>query len=303
MNSIETIETLTFDEFFELCNTYRIFRKRQDDEYVVLITSIKNNNRWFSAFNEKNIFIHGVDWEYYSKGDAKYGISYEVVENIFQSQIGLNIYAQNKEPHFHMEPLGCINDMCINKSDVMFKLRTAYICNSCIDWAIKKKINPHILYQTKELIDSLRNELVNSNRISSTIKPLLVHVDPERKIKVGDQEINIVALQKVLFIFFLNHPKGVKTKLVSKHQNELFKIYKEIRQSGVEERIKRMFDSEKKADPSFDSHKSKLNKKLVKILGARLAEYYIITKVILKDDINLYKINIEEKYVKVDPVA
>lgn len=300
MNSIETIESLSFDEFFNLCHTYRVIKKIPKDAYVVLVTSVKNHLNWFSAFKEKNIFIHGIDWEYYTKRDAKYGIAYEVVENIFQSQIGLNIFSESKEPHFHMESIGCINDMCMNKSDVMLKLRTAYICDSCIDWA-EKKVNPLILYQIKELIESLRNNFMNSNRITSTVKPLLVHVDPKRNIRIGDQKIGIVALQKVLFIFFLKNPQGVKTKLVCDHQDELFNLYKEIRKSGVKERIERMFDSEKWPDPSFDSHKSKLNKALVKILGARLAEYYIITKFVIRDGINIYKINLDDDYIRIDP--
>ncbi len=301
MNSIGTIESLSFDEFFNLCNTYRINKEIPKDDYVVLVTSIKNDMRWFSAFKEKNIFIHGLEWEYYTKRDAKYGIAYEVVENIFQSQIGLNIFGVNKEPHFHMESIGCINDMCMNKADVMLKLRTADICDSCIDWAIEKKVNPLILQHIKELIESLRNEFINSNRITSTVKPLIVHVDPQRIIKIGNKEIDIVALQKVLFIFFLKNPQGVKTKLVCDHQDELVNIYKEIRKSGEKTKIKRMFDSEKGAEPSFDSHKSKLNRALVSILGAKLAEFYIITKVIIEDGINIYKINLEDDYIRIDP--
>jgi hypothetical protein len=298
---IKTIDSLSFEEFFGLCDTYRTIKEIPIDAYVVIVTSIKNNMRWFSAFKEKNIFIHGLEWEYYTKKDAKYGIAYEVVENIFQSQIGLNIFGVNKEPHYHMESIGCINDMCMNKKDVMLKLRTADICDSCIDWAIEKKVNPLVLQHIKELIESLRKLFINSNRITSTVKPLVVHVDPKRSIKIGDKKVGIVALQKVLFIFFLKNPQGVKTKLVCDHQDELFDLYKEIRKSGVKERIERMFDSEKWPDPSFNSHKSKLNKALVRILGAKLAEFYIITKVIIKDSTHIYKINLEDDYIRIDP--
>lgn len=301
LKQIETIESLSFEDLFSLCNTFRIIKEIPEDEYVVLVTSIKNDKRWFGAFEEKNIFIHGMEWEYYTKRDAKYGISYEVVENIFQSLIGLNIYGVSQEPHFHMESIGCINDMCMNKADVMLKLRTADICDSCIDWAIEKRVNPLVLQHIKELTESLRNEFINSNRITSTVKPLVVHVDPKRSIRIGNKEIDIVALQKVIFIFFLNNLQGVATKLVCDHHDELFKIYKEIRKSGVEKKIKSMFEPDKGADPSFISHKSKLNKALVKILGGKLAEFYIITNVTKEDGVKIYKINIEDDYIKIDP--
>ena len=52
-------------------------------------------------FRGKNIFIYGLDWEYYTKHDDKYGIAYQVVENIFQSQIELNIDDVDNEPNIH----------------------------------------------------------------------------------------------------------------------------------------------------------------------------------------------------------
>jgi len=299
MNSIETIESLTFDEFFGLCNKHRIDREIPDDAYVILMTSIKNHKDWFSAFNERNIFIHGLEWEYYTKKDAKFGIAYQVLENIFQSQIGLNINDVDSEPNIHMESIGCINDMCMNKTDVMFKVRTAEICESCVKRAIEKKVNPLVLQHIQESIDNLRTEFVNSYKL--TAAPLVVHIDPKRSINIGDKKFEIVALQKVLFIFFLKNTQGVETRLVCDHQDELIKLYKEIRESGLEEKIKRMFDPEKGADPSFDSHKSKLNRALVRLLGAKLAEFYIITKVEIQDRRYIYKINLEEDYIRIDP--
>lgn len=302
MKSIGTIKNLNFNELFNLCNDYRINKEISDDSYVALVTSIQNDRRWFGAFKGKDIFVHGMEWEYYTKKDAKYGIAYEIVENIFQSQIGLNIFGVNQEPHYHMESIGCINDMCMNKKEVMLKLRTAYICDSCIDWAIEKNVNPLVLQHIQELIESVRSQFINSNRITSTVKPLMVHVDPERGIKIGKKEIDIPALQKVLLIFFLKNLQGIETKLVCDHQDELFNLYKEIRKSAQKSKINSMFDSEKGGDQYFDTHKSKLNRALVEILGAKLAEFYIITKVIIKDGINIYKINLEDDYIRIDAI-
>ena len=39
-----------------------------------------------------------------------------------------------------------------------------------------------------------------------------------------------------------------------------------------------MFDPKKSGDPSFDSHKSKLNKVLYETLGANLADFYLYQK-------------------------
>ena len=142
----QSIASLTFDEFFGLCQGYRTITNRtlniKKDDYVVMVTSIPNHKDWFSAFQEKSIFIYGREWEYYTKHDDRFGIAYEVVENIFQSQIELNINDVDNDPNIHIPSIGCIDDMCMDKVDVMFKLRTADICDSCIDRALEKKSKP-----------------------------------------------------------------------------------------------------------------------------------------------------------------
>lgn len=299
LTDIELIDSLSFDELFGLCGAFRAIKEIPQDAYVVLVTSIENNMDWFSAFNGKNIFIHGIDWEYYTKRDAKFGIAYQVLENIFQSQIELDLNDVKNEPNIHMDSIGCINDFCQKKKDVMLKLRTADICDSCIDRAIEKRVDPLILQHIIESVEGLRKAFINSNRINATIQPLPVHIDNKRSIRIGDHDIKMVALQKVLFIFFLKNLEGVKTKLVCEHQDELFELYLEIRKSGEKEKIKNMFDP---VEPSFKVHKSKLNKVLIALLGKKLAEYYIIDNVEIKDGYNLYKINLEEDYIAIDPI-
>lgn len=302
---LETIESLTFDEFFDLCQGYRTITKRiqniQNDEYVVMITSIHNHKDWFSAFHDKDIFIYGLDWEYYTKHDDKFGIAYEVVENIFQSQIELNIDDVDNEPNIHIPSIGCIDDMCMEKVDVMFKLRTADICDSCIDRAIEKKVDTKLLQHIIQLIEGLRQEFVSSNRVTSKLKPEIVHVDSDRTINIGDREFETWPIQKVLFIFFLKNNKGVETKLICDHQDELYDIYREVRKSPDISSIINMFDKKKIGDPSFIYNKAKLNQALKDLLGKQLADFYLITKVVIEDGTHIYKIGLEDKYIKIDP--
>ena len=163
MVDIGAIESLSFEELFELCNTVRLFRTIPDEDYVVLVTSIKNSEDWFSAFESRNIFIHGLEWEYYTKKDAKYGIAYQVVENIFQTLLELNIDDPKKEPNIHEPSIGCINDHCREKFDIMIKLRTADICDSCLKRAEEKKVNPLIVTQIYQTINNLRQKFVSSS--------------------------------------------------------------------------------------------------------------------------------------------
>jgi hypothetical protein len=296
--TIGNVEIIDFDEFFKLCNTYRTFKEIPDDEFVVMVTSIKNDKEWFSAFNGNNIFIHGVEWEYYTKKDAKYGISYQVVENIFQSQIELNIDYTKHDPNIHRASIGCINDFCGDKTDVMLKLRTADICESCIKRAEDKKVDPLVLEHISSIIRNLREEFVNSNRIKSMVKPDNVYIDSARSVKIGKKNVKLNPLNRVLFIFFLRNLQGIETKLLFKYEHDLYQIYEEIRDNPDDKSINRLVS---RTNPTFETVRTRLNQALVNQLGPKLAEYYIIVTVEIKDDYNKYKINLEEEYITIEP--
>jgi len=298
---IDEIVSLSFDELFQVCDTYRAIWDIPEEDYVVVVTSFRNDLNWFSAFNGKNIFVHGDGWEYYTKRDSKFGVAQQIVENIFQSQIELDINDIENEPNIHMESIGCINDMCSKKTEILLKLRTADICDSCLDRAEEKNVNPLILEHISVIIRNLREAFVNSNRIKSTIKPKDVLIDSERSIKIGKSNVDLHPLNKVLFIFFLKNLQGIETKLVCEYQEDLYNIYKEIRDDPERLPIKRMFESVTGANPTFEIVRSRLNKALVEQLGAQLAEYYILTTLVIRDGINKYKINLEDEYIKIEP--
>lgn len=297
MADIAAIDKLTFEEFFALCNTVRLFRTIPDDDFVVLVTSIKNTEEWFSAFDSKNIFIHGEEWEYYTKRDSKYGIAYQIVENIFQSLIELNIDDRKKEPNIHEPSIGCINDYCAEKFDVMLKFRTADICESCLKRAEQKNIDPLILDHIYRIINNLRTKFVSSYLITSKIKPKKVYIDPNREVTIGPKKLRLDALKRVVFIFFLKNLDGIETKLISKCEDDLYQIYKEVRDNPKRKTIKNVTSD----ISTFEPCRSKLNKALIKQLGPNLAEYYILDSVEIKDDYNRYKINLDKEYITIEP--
>lgn len=298
MRDIKRIKKLSFKEFFKMCQTYRTFKEISDDDYVVIITSIKNQKDWFSAFNSKDIFIYGEEWELYTKRASKYGISYQIVENIFQSQIELDIKNTKNEPNIHNPSIGCINDMCPEKTDVMLKLRTADICESCLQRAVDKNVNPLLLEHINRILRDLREEFVNTLKIESLVKPERVLIDQEREVRIGEKEITLDPLYKVLFIFFLKNLQGVETKLICEYKDDFYEIYKEVRDNPDFEVIDRMVDPK---NSTFRTVKARLNQELHNQLGPKLAQHYLLVRVEIKDSINKYKINLEEDYITIEP--
>ena len=297
---IPAIDFLTFEELFDFCKSFRTFSDIPDDEYVVMVTSIKNSEDWFSAFDGKNIFIHGVDWKYYTERDDKYGIAYQVVENIFQTLIELDIDDRKKDPNIHDPSIGCINDYCGAKFDVMVKFRTADICVSCLKRAEEKRVDPLIVAQIFHTINNLRTKFVNSGIVDSRVKPENVFINSKREVTVGHKKIKIDPLNKVLFIFFLRNLDGVETKLISKCEEDLYQIYKEVRDNPNKKTITHMV----KGDiSSFEPYRTKFNQALIKQLGSTLAEYYFLNSVEIKDDYNRYKINLDKDFITIEPYA
>ena len=103
---IDENSELTFEELFQITKLYRSSQSISPNDFVVFITSIRNDQQWFSAFNKRDIFIHGAEWDLISNIDSKFELAYQCVENIFQSLINL------KKHEYHDPPKGCINDFC-----------------------------------------------------------------------------------------------------------------------------------------------------------------------------------------------
>ena len=128
---IDENSELSFDELFQIIKVYRGSQriKISNIDFVIFITSIRNDQQWFSAFNKKDIFIHGAEWDLISNIDSKFELAYQCVENIFQSLINLQV------DEYHEKAKNCINDFCGTKSDILFKLQSANICQKCFERA------------------------------------------------------------------------------------------------------------------------------------------------------------------------
>jgi hypothetical protein len=137
--SIDELSRLTFSDFYSLCNIPRLKNHEiRDDDFVVVLTNIDNevskdeqyesNKDWFSAFSDRDVFIYTKNWNELTHKSAQYAVAFQIVENIFQSLIELDIKNWQVNPHIHKKPIGCINDMCDDPSEVIYKPPSLGIC-------------------------------------------------------------------------------------------------------------------------------------------------------------------------------
>lgn len=146
----------------------RTYRKEQnipDDEFLVCVTELRNVLNWFSSFERagnKNIFIHGREWQYFVYAEERFPIAFQVVLNVLQRILLPETNKLTPHPLIHERPVGCINDLCAYKPDINFKMRTADICGDCLQAFEEKLGNSKVMQQTINIIEGLRKGMVNS---------------------------------------------------------------------------------------------------------------------------------------------
>ncbi len=272
---------LSWKELFSLCDYYRETFKIEKNDFVVLLTERRNALNWFSADNnERSFFVHVNEWETYTNSNPKYPIAYQIVENILQILMKSDI-TNPENAHIHKKPLGCMNDMCNNKEDVILKLQTANICDACLTKIHDENVDEDILHQAFMIFEGVRNELIYKKRLNpkSKVKQYPVSVTKDDKIMIYDlnKEIRLTPLYKALYLFYLSRTEGVLFKDLVDHQSEILSIYKRLSISDdlseIEERIKILVNP---LENSFNIAKSKINKSIADLLGEPLSKFYKI---------------------------
>lgn len=190
----------SFDDFFEILRDLRVKNSIEENDHLCLLTEKENEDNWFSAFdgNEANYFIHTEGWDYLIESSPEIPIAYQVLANFFQKTTYESL--DNLHEWAHEEAIGCINDMCISKTDVSLKVRTGDICKKCChDW-INGGFSNEILEHILEIINSLRESALLSRDFSKTR-----YEDLPSTVAYTKRKLFIQSDSKEKFIALLNH--------------------------------------------------------------------------------------------------
>lgn len=271
---------LSWTELFSLCSFYREIFNVDDESFVVLLTKRKNALNWFSASDDhKNIFVHTAEWDLFTTVNEKYPIAYQIMENIMQSLMKIDL-TDTPNQYVHDPIKGCMNDFCMNKSQILIKLQTANICPDCIQKVRDEEIKDEILDQTLTIFNGIRNEFIFQQEPQIEMEPTSLIVEHNGKIilPVHQLEIRFPPLFKTLYLFFLSKSEGVSLAELSDFKEELLSIYRGLRPSAsledAESRINNLSDP---FGDGFNPVKSHINRIITELLGEHLAEFYRIS--------------------------
>lgn len=276
---------------FKCCNDIRRRHSIPSEDFVIFITTVKNNDNWFSRFDkQKNVFIYGPEWDN-MKNLSIYPVAYEIMANVLQSLMDLSLRSNSKL--LHQNPIGCMNDFCDDKSQIILKLRTGDICEACINELERKKVAPLLIDQAVEIFERIRVQLLFRQGLKRKASPIritktsFILVD-YKELEISD--VNFTALRKTLFLFFLQHEGTSSKNFDKRYFDKLSIIYKNFKGTKPTA-IKRLLDQ---SSNSFHENRSVLNKILEKTLGKRLAEIYKINPI--KGDV--LSIKLDKKLVE-----
>ncbi len=273
-------ETTTWGGLFKKASQYRKENNIPNDEFVILLTDIANKENWFAALDEKmpyNGFIHTDDWDYYIKCSAAFPIAYEVIALILQKHMFDGLY--DLRTKIHQSPIGCVNDFCLHKNEIILKLRTGDVCEECIERAAEKISLPE-LHHSLQIMSSLREKMLFAQNLKRYSPLSKLYINKKNKIYLpdfGNIEIKLRPLEKALYFLFLRHPEGLFHSSLSEHRKELYEIYASISTMGDLAEMKvRIDDMVNTLNDSASQKMSRIKRVFEEAIGPDLAKHYYI---------------------------
>ena len=273
-------KTTKWSTIFDKCNSYRTRNNISNSEFVILLTEVSNSNNWFASLDDKmpfNGFIHTADWNHFIKCLDSFPIAFEVIALILQKHI-FHDYNELRTS-VHLDPIGCINDMCIEKKDIKLKMRTADICLDCMN-KLHGKLSIAEIHQALSIMESLRVKMLFSQNFKQNVPLGKLLIDKRNRIFLpdfGNIEIKLRPLEKTLFFLYLKHPDGIGLSFLCDYKQELYDIYTSLSSIGDFQEMRNRIDEMVNITSNSAAEKiSKIKAAFVKAIGIELAKNYYI---------------------------
>lgn len=275
------VKTASWSTLFNKCETYRNSNSIPENEMVLMLTEIGNKYNWFATLdkdNPNNGFIHTADWDMFLSCPKQFPIAYEVMALLlhrfsFDAQKPITEQA-------HVRAIGCVSDLCMEKKDIILKMRTADVCGDCMTKLKQRMPMPDIMHALK-IMDSLRVKMLYAQNFKQHVELSEVYIDPRNnKIYLpgfSNIEIKLRPLEKALYFLFRRYPNGLFLSDLSDHRDELADIYEQISHTGTRTEMReRINDLVNVLSNSASEKISRIKRAFEEAIGPDLAKHYYI---------------------------
>lgn len=297
-------EDFSFEDAFASCIAYRNQNKLPEGDVVVVLTSQKQAQNWFSFYDMNgNLYVSTCNVETQLENIPLHCYcAYEIACNMLQNGMKLDVRNQTHTTnHIHQTPKGCMNDFCGTREQLNLKFQTANICPACYQYALQQSISSTLLAQIKAIGEKVRKEVMTCIELASTDLENIMY-DKNRCILYLEDSKRLIELdpvQKAVYVFLLsrliNDHRGISLNTINDNSNDFFNTYSAINIASERSRtdIKNTIENLSTNSTTLSKRISEINRAIQKQLPETIAKYY---QVELKN--NRYKIQLPVEKIK-----
>ena len=271
---------VSWDELFRQVRECREHYRIPAGEFAILLTPTANEKNWFAMLDEEqpyNGFIHTDEWEHYVSCDPAIPVAFEVIALAFRKHV-FSSYSDFRQ-NAHERPVGCLNDLCMNKNDIILKMRTADVCLECMQ-KVRGRLSEPEIHHAIFILESLRIRMLYAQNFRQKSPPSRLSIRTNGRIYLTDYanaEIRMPSMEKAIYLLFLNYPKGIYLGRLDRHAEELRQLYRRFSTRGEAEDMDRRIDDLLSLPSDQLSVKvSRIKRAFTDTIGASLADHYII---------------------------
>ncbi len=276
-------KTKTWEQLFTECDHNRQINSIPQTDIVVLLTDIANDTNWFGGVSPsmKNYFVQTSNWEHYFGNDidVRFPIAYEVIVWVMRYYM----VADNQEiwNGVHKKSIGCIMDFCEEKLQIILKMRTADVCESCMNKFIEQDVPVLYTRQFFDILDGIRKSMTFRGRSVLLKQPSKLEIRGRNKkmlfTDLGGLELSLNPKEKTLYLLFLKHEEGILLSHLQDHEVELFENYEKIsNQSETEQQRQTIKFLINPLENDSNVVISRINRKIKSAVGESLYDFYCI---------------------------
>jgi hypothetical protein len=277
-----------FDRFFDQCEEYRKEQSISENELIILLTNEKNKNNFFGypSTNMKNVFIQTSNWkDILGEGlDDVFPIVYEI--SAWTLRFLLFKSEGEMKTKISPKPVGCVMDMCKEKGDFSFKIRTGDIRPEVMELIRQRNINPAYINQLISIFEKIRSGVLFRQRVPITnqlTRLKLVPVGNKNKFKLidfGDIELKMETMQCIIYTIFLLCEDGIRLQYINNHFNTVERVFNYFYLNKSEEHIEELVKKycSKENNRLYNVNITNINKTLKLAIPENVLDQYLITK-------------------------
>jgi len=274
---------LKWEDIFDRCKSFRLKNDISEFEFVILLTDKGNEFNWFAAPDPKggrNGFVQTSGLGFYLPGFSRASIVYLITTHLLRYHMFSDIREMSEG--VHQKSVGCMNDFCGNKNELILKIRTADLCSDCVKLMEEKQIDPLLVAQAFEIMEATRSEILFRDRYSLLKKPSRMSISgPNFKIQFPDLanlELKLDKIEKTMYLFFIGKPAGVKLNKLDEYREELIELYLKVSPTSDRETATRRINerTNNAHTQKISETISKIRRKINNLLGDEMGEHYVI---------------------------